>query len=259
MYEDYYGFDRRPFSLTPDPEFLFKSASHQEALEQLLCGIRRREGCLILIGDIGTGKTTIWRSLIEQLGPKTFTAVVLNPFSSDDELLRTVLQDFGVVSQAEVRHGRLDGASKQQLIDTLNSFLLSLMPLGASAVLIIDEAQNLTPSLLEQIRVLTNLETSKETLLQVLLVGQLELQVRLRSPGMWQLDQRVSRRCTLRPLKPTEVEDYVAHRLRVAHSPWDVGFTAKATEFVYQFSGGIPRKINLLCDRALEIGCDALT
>ena len=130
MYEDYYGFDRRPFSLTPDPEFLFKSASHQEALEQLLCGIRRREGCLILIGDIGTGKTTIWRSLIEQLGPKTFTAVVLNPFSSDDELLRAVLQDFGVVSQAEVRHGRLAGASKQQLIDTLNSFLLSLMPLA---------------------------------------------------------------------------------------------------------------------------------
>ena len=150
---------------------LFKSASHQEALEQLLRGIRRREGFLILTGDIGTGKTTIWHLLIEQLGPKTFTAVVLNPFSSDDELLRAVLQDFGVVSQGKIRHGRLAGASKQQLIDTLNSFLLSFMPLGASAMLVIDEAQNLTPSLLEQIRVLTNLETSQEKLLQVLLVG----------------------------------------------------------------------------------------
>ena len=259
MYEDYYRFDRRPFSLTPDPEFLFKSTSHQEALEQLLRGIRRREGFLVLTGDIGTGKTLIWRSLIDQLGPKTFTAAVLNPFLSDDELLRAMLQDFGVVSQAEVRDGRFANASKPQLIDTLNRFLLSLMPLGASAVLIVDEAQNLTPRLLEQIRVLTNLETAQEKLLQVLLVGQLELRSVLRSPEMGQLDQRVSRRCTLRPLGPTEVEDYVAHRLRVAHSPWDVGFTAKAFEFIYQLSGGIPRKINLLCDRALEVGCDALT
>ena len=150
MYEAYYRFNRPPFSLTPDPEFLFKSQSHQTALEQLLRGIRRREGFLLLTADIGTGKTTIWRTVIEQLGPKTFTAVVRNSFSSEEELLLAMLQDFGVVSPADVHQGRLSGASKQQLVDTLNDFLRSLTPLGASAVLVIDEAQKLTPPLLEQ-------------------------------------------------------------------------------------------------------------
>ena len=259
MYEAYYRFNRPPFSLTPDPEFLFKSQSHQAALEQLLRGIRRREGFLLLTADIGTGKTTIWRTVIEQLGPKTFTAVVRNSFSSEEELLLSMLQDFGVVSPADVHQGRLSGASKQQLVDTLNDFLRSLTPLGASAVLVIDEAQKLTPPLLEQLRVLTNRDTDQDKLLQVLLVGQLEMQSLLSAPRMRALHQRVSRRCTLEPLKRRDVGTYVAHRLRIAGSPWHVGFTNRATDLVYEFSGGVPRRINLLCDRALEAGCDAFT
>ena len=259
MYEAYYRFSRPPFSLTPDPEFLFKSQSHQAALEQLLRGIRRREGLLLLTADIGTGKTTIWRAVIEQLGPKTFAAVVRNSFSSEEELLLAMLQDFGVVSPADVHQGRLSGASKQQLVDTLNDFLRSLTPLGASAVLVIDEAQKLTPPLLEQLRVLTKRDTDQDRPLQVLLVGQLETQSLLGAPGMRALHQRVSRRCTLEPLKRRDVGAYVAHRLQIAGSPWHVGFTNRATDLVYEFSGGVPRSINLLCDRALEAGCDALT
>ena len=259
MYEAYYRFNRPPFSLTPDPEFLFKSQSHQTALEQLLRGIRRREGFLLLTADIGTGKTTIWQTVIEQLSPKTFTAVVRNSFSSERELLLAMLQDFGVVSPADVHQGRLSGASKQQLADTLNDFLRSLTPLGATAVLVIDEAQKLTPPLLEQLRVLTNRDTDREKLLQVLLVGQLETRSLLGAPGMRALHQRVSRRCTLEPLKRRDVGNYVAHRLQIAGSPWHVGFTNQATDLVYEFSGGVPRRINLLCDRALEAGCDALT
>ena len=132
MYEACYRFNRPPFSLTPDPEFLYKSPSHQAALEQLLRGIRRREGFLLLTADTGTGKTTIWRTVIEQLGPKMFTAVVRSSFSSEEELLLAMLQDFGVVSPADVHQGRLAGASKQQLVDTLNDFLRSLTPLGAT-------------------------------------------------------------------------------------------------------------------------------
>ena len=164
-----------------------------------------------------------------------------------------------MVSPADVHQGRLSGAIKQQLVDTLNDFLRSLTPLEASAVLVIDEAQKLTPPLLEQLRVLTKRDTDEDWLLQVLLVGQLETQSLLGAPGIRALHQRVSRRCTLEPLKRRDVGTYVAHRLQIAGSPWHVGFTNRAADLVYEFSGGVPRRINLLCDRALEAGCDALT
>ena len=230
MYEDYYGFTEKPFSLTPDPKYLFKSASHANAFELLQYAIRRREGFVVITGDIGTGKTTLCRALLEQIDRKTFTALVLNPFLSEEDLLRLVLQEFGVVSRDEIKRGRLAGVSKQELIETLNEFLLSLQPLGAQALLIIDEAQNLPLQVLEQIRILSNLETEKEKLLQIVLVGQSNLKDLLRRPELRQLDQRVSIRYDLKPLSQEETSAYVQHRLSVAGGGAAVTFAPKALD-----------------------------
>ncbi len=259
MHEEYYGFVEKPFSLTPDPKYLYKSESHANAFDLLQYAIRRREGFVVVTGDIGTGKTTLCRAILEQLDRKTFTALVLNPFLSEDDLLRLILQDFGVVSREEIKRGRLAGVSKQELIDTLNEFLLSLLPLGAGALLIIDEAQNLPRQVLEQIRILSNLETDKEKLLQIVLVGQLNLKDLLRSPELRQLDQRVSIRYELKPLTREETSAYIAHRLTIAGGGAVVSFAPKALDRVHKYSSGIPRLINLLCDRALLGGYSART
>ena len=253
MYEDYYGFAEKPFSLTPDPKYLYRSESHAGAFDLLQYAIRRREGFVVVTGDIGTGKTTLCRALLEQIDRTTFTALVLNPFLSEEDLLKRILQDFGVISREELKAGRLS-VSKQELIDALYDFLLGLIPLNASAVLIIDEAQNLPLQVLEQIRILSNLETDKEKLLQIILVGQLNLQPLLRSPEMRQLDQRVSIRYELKPLDRETVAAYVAHRLTIAGGSAAVTFAPKALELVHRLSGGIPRLINLICDRALLAG-----
>jgi type II secretory pathway predicted ATPase ExeA len=254
MYESYYGFKEKPFSLTPDPKYLYRSESHANAFDLLQYAIRRREGFVVITGDIGTGKTTLCRALLEEIDHRTFTALVLNPFMSEEDLLKRILQDFGVVSRADVKNGRLAGVSKQELIDALYDFLLSLIPLKASAVLIIDEAQNLPLKVLEQIRILSNLETNKEKLLQIILVGQLNLKALLRSPELRQLDQRVSIRYELAPLDLETVGAYVAHRLTVAGGSQAVTFTPKALSEVHRLTGGIPRLINLVCDRALLSG-----
>jgi general secretion pathway protein A len=251
MYEDYYGFSEKPFSLTPDPKYLYKSESHASAFDLLQYAIRRREGFMVVTGDIGTGKTTLCRAILEQLDRRTFTALVLNPFISEEDLLRLILQDFGVVSRDEIKRGRLAGVTKQALIDTMNEFLLSLLPLRASAVLIIDEAQNLPRHVLEQIRILSNLETDKEKLLQIVLVGQSNLRDVLRSPDLRQLDQRVAIRYELEPLTADETAAYVAHRLAIAGGGAAVTFTPKALDLVHRCTRGIPRLINLVCDRAL--------
>ena len=255
MYEDHYRLRRQPFSPTPDPECFYKSDSHQQALEQLLRGIRRREGILLLTGDVGTGKTTTTRALLRLLDTNVFTALVLNPFVSEDELLRVLLQDFGVVSDGRA----LQDASRHNLVETLNRFLLSLAAVGASALAVVDEAQNLEPPVLEQLRVLTGLETDQQKLLQILLVGQPELQTMLALPEMRQLNQRIARRCTIRPLTCDEVEKYVALRVRMAGGVWETMFMGRALDLIYQFSEGVPRKINLLCDRSLETGFAALS
>jgi len=257
MHEEYYGFSEKPFSLTPDPKYLYKSESHANAFDLLQYAIRRREGFVVVTGDIGTGKTTLCRAILEQLDRKTFTALVLNPFLSEEDLLRLVLQDFGVVSREEIKRGRLAGVSKQELIDTLNEFLLSLLPLGAGALLIIDEAQNLPRPVLEQIRVLSNLETNKEKLLQIVLVGQLNLKDLLRSPDLRQLDQRVSIRYELKPLTREETSAYIAHRLTIAGGGAAVSFAPQAIDLVHKYTRGIPRLINLVCDRALLGGYSA--
>ncbi len=259
MYEDYYGFTEKPFSLTPDPKYLFKSASHANAFELLQYAVRRREGFVVITGDIGTGKTTLCRAILEQLDRKTFSALVLNPFLSEEDLLRLILQDFGVVSREEMRRGRLAGISKQELIETLNEFLLSLQPLGARALLIIDEAQNLPLQVLEQIRILSNLETDKEKLLQIVLVGQPNLKGLLRSMELRQLDQRVSIKYELMPLTPEESGAYVMHRLAIAGGGAAGLFSPAALARVHRCSGGIPRLINLVCDRALLAAYSART
>jgi general secretion pathway protein A len=251
MYEEYYGFVEKPFSLTPDPKYLYKSESHANAFELLQYGIRRREGFVLVTGDIGTGKTTLCRAILDQLDRKTFTALVLNPFIAEDDLLRLILQDFGVVSREEMKRGRLAGISRQELLETLNDFLLSLLPLRATALLIIDEAQNLPRAVLEHVRMLSNLETDKEKLLQIVLVGQLNLKDVLRSPELRQLDQRISIRYNLKPLTAEETAAYVAHRLSIAGGGSAVSFVPKALQVVHRCSGGIPRLVNLVCDRAL--------
>ncbi|PYR63462.1 MAG: type II secretory pathway protein ExeA [Acidobacteria bacterium] len=259
MYEEYYGFAEKPFSLTPDPKYLYRSQSHADAFDLLQYAIRRREGFVVVTGDIGTGKTTLCRALLEQIDRTTFTALVLNPFLSEEDLLKRILQDFGVISREEVKAGRLAGVTKQELIDALYDFLLALIPLKAGAVLIIDEAQNLPLTVIEQIRILSNLETDKEKLLQIILVGQLNLGTLLRSPELRQLDQRVSIRYELKPLDEESVAAYVAHRLTIAGGSASVAFLPKALAQVHRLSGGIPRLINLICDRALLAGYSVRT
>jgi len=258
MYESYYGFAEKPFSLTPDPKYLFRSQSHGDAFDLLQYAIQRREGFVVVTGDIGTGKTTLCRALLERIDRATFTALVLNPFLSEEDLLKRILQDFGVISRDGAAE-RLRRATKQDMIDALYDFLLGLIPLNASAVLIIDEAQNLPLPVLEQVRILSNLETDKEKLLQIILVGQRELQRLLRSPNLRQLDQRVSIRYELAPLDRESAGAYILHRLAIAGGGGSVTFTPKALDRVHKYSGGIPRLINLICDRALLAGFSSRT
>ncbi|HWW86314.1 MAG TPA: AAA family ATPase [Vicinamibacterales bacterium] len=260
MYETYYGFAEKPFSLTPDPKYLYRSRSHGAAFDLLQYAVGRREGFVVITGDIGTGKTTLCRALLEQIDRTTFTALILNPFLTEEDLLRRILHDFSVVSEEHIKSGgSLAAATKQQLIDRLYDFLLGLVPLKASAVLMIDEAQNLPMPVLEQIRILSNLETDKEKLLQIILVGQLHLAKLLRTPELRQLDQRVSIRYELEPLDREGVAAYVFHRLTVARGSAGVTFSASALKEVHRASRGIPRLINLICDRALLAGFSART
>jgi general secretion pathway protein A len=194
------------------------------------------------------------RALLEQLDRKTFTALVLNPFLSEEDLLKSILHDFGVVSREELKRGQLTRLSKQDLIATLNDFLLSLLPLRAGALLIVDEAQHLPRQVLEQIRILSNLETDKEKLLQIVLVGQSNLNGLLAAPDLRQLAQRISIRYELAPLTREEVAAYTSHRIGIAGRPGAVTFAPAALDLIERYSGGIPRLINLICDRALLAG-----
>jgi type II secretory pathway predicted ATPase ExeA len=256
-YEPFFGLKEKPFSLASDPAFFYNSASHRAAFDALDAGIRRREGLIVLSGEIGTGKTTLCRAVLSQLDRKTFSTFVPDPFVTREDLLKTLLIGFGVASVADVNGGRLQGASRQDLSYPLYEFLDSLVPLQAFAVLVIDEAQNLSLGVMEEIRILAELE-KREKLLQVVLVGQRELRDNLRLPQMRQVEQRVTVRCELTPLAFRDVIAYVQHRLRVAaESPGGVEFTGGALEAVHLASGGVPRLINLVCDRALQRAFDA--
>lgn len=259
MYEEYYGFVQAPFSLTPDPRFLYRSESHDVALQQLWQAIRRKEGFIVLTGDLGTGKTTLCRTILEQFDATTFTALVVYPFLSIEELLREVLLSLGIASKDAVRRGRLAAATKHELIRALYDFLLAMAPLRGSAVLIIDEAQHLSADVLEELRVLSNLETNERKLLQIVLVGQLALLDVLHDARLRQLDQRISIRCRLKPLNRDELEAYITHRLGVARGSTVVSFSPEAIDLVHTLSEGVPRTVNLICDRALMSGCAAQT
>lgn len=245
MYESFYGLREKPFNLTPDPKFLYLSKKHKEAFAHLLYGIRNRSGFVEITGEVGTGKTTICRTLLEQVGPEVEIAFIFNPYLSATELLKAVNDDFGIQSSA---------VTKKELIDELNAHLLERRKEGKNCVLLIDEAQNLSAPVLEQIRLLSNLETDTEKLLQIILVGQPELKENLSTSELRQLNQRITARYHLKSLDYDEVVQYVAHRITKAGGRGKVRFTAGALKEIYRYSGGVPRLINSVCDRALLIG-----
>ena len=207
MYEEFYGLKDKPFNLTPDPRFFFLSENHREAFEHLLYGVKEREGFVLITGEVGTGKTLLCRSLLDKIDTaSTDTALILNPALSELELLQSVVADFGVQP----------GATKRELLDGLDAFLLRQHAQNRHSILIIDEAQNLTPAALEEIRMLSNFETEKEKLLQIIFLGQIELKQKISLPQLRQLNQRISVRYHINALKEEEVPRYIQHRLMVA-------------------------------------------
>ncbi len=243
MYNSHFGFSERPFSITPNPRFLFSSARHVEAMAHLLHGLRDGAGFVQLTGEVGTGKTTVCRSVLEQLPQDVDVALILNPALNATELLRTICEEL----RLEIPLGDV---SLKQLVDLLNAHLLQTNAAGRQTVVILDEAQNLTPEVLEQVRLLTNLETETDKLLQIFLIGQPELRQILGRPGLRQLAQRVTARYHLMPLNLKETHGYIRHRLLVAGGDRDL-FPANAVRRVFHHSAGIPRLVNIICDRAL--------
>lgn len=252
-YEEYYGFEHAPFTLAPDPQFLYLGASHGQAIESLRGAVARRDGFAVLTGEVGTGKTTLARALRTRLDRTAFVSLILNPFLSIDELLREVLLDFGVVSKEDVRSGRAAATSRQALVRALRDFLSSIASLGGHGVLILDEAQHLPFDALEQVRLLASDDGPGQEPLQVVLLGQPSLLEALAQPSMQAFASRVSHRLRLSPLSREEVEGYVAHRLQVGRSATTVAFTTGAIDELHGLSRGVPRLLNLLCDRALLI------
>ena len=243
MYKEHFGFRELPFSITPDPRYLFLSEQHREALAHLLYGIKSDGGFVLLTGEVGTGKTTVCRCLLEQIPENTDIAFILNPKMTVEELLAAVCD--------ELRISYPEGnKSIKVFVDRINEYLLKAHARGRKTVLIIEEAQNLAPDVLEQIRLLTNLETNQRKLLQIVMVGQPELKAMLSRPDMLQLSQRITARYHIGPLSKGEVGAYVNHRLAVAGATRKV-FPDSTIDKLYRLSKGIPRMINVICDRAL--------
>jgi general secretion pathway protein A len=245
VYLEYYGLKEAPFDITPNPRFLFFSPKHREAFNHLLYGIRERKGFVQLTGEVGAGKTTICRAMMEQLGDRYATALILNPLLDAGQLVKAIAMEFGL---------DVNFLDRLETLAELNTFLLEQVQQNREAVLIIDEAQNLTNELLEQVRLLSNLETDDRKLLQIVLMGQPELRDRLNDFSLRQLRQRITVRYHLRPLTRTEVGQYVHHRLQVSGANGAPYFTDPALWRVSRYSGGIPRLINAVCDKCLLAG-----
>lgn len=242
MYSEFFGLNEKPFAITPDPRYLYMSARHTDALAHLLYGISESGGFIQLTGEVGTGKTTLIRSVLEQLPAKADIALILSPQLTTLEFLATIVQELRCSPPAD--------RTVKAHIDVLNTHLMQAHAEGRRVVLIVDEAQTLSPELLEQVRLLTNLETSKQKLLQIILIGQPELRELLDRPEMRQIAQRITGRYHLEPLRKDETRAYVSHRLRVAGTQNDI-FTKRAINALYKHARGIPRLINVIADRAL--------
>ncbi len=242
MYREFFGLKEKPFNITSDPNFLFLSRVHKEAFAHLLYGIKERKGFLEITGEIGAGKTTLCRAILSKLDKNTKSAFIFNSTLPEVQMLQAILEDYGITVLRR---------NKVSLLKQLNSFLIEELTRGNNVVLIIDEAQNLKPSMLEEIRMLSNLETDKDKLFQIVLVGQPELKNKLASPGLRQLRQRISVRFHITPLEKDEVNEYINHRLAVAGSDGSITFDSDAVEAINDFSGGIPRIINTICDKSM--------
>lgn len=249
MYHEFYQFRENPFNVTADPEFFFSSTSHKYAISSLAYGLEQRKGILVITGEIGVGKTTLCRALLKHSDPKTKFALILNPNFSEVELLQLMIQDFGLRTKEQNKFG---------LVNALNKYLITESNKGHNVAVIIDEAQHLSTAQLEQIRLLSNLETEKEKLLQIILVGQPELIEKLQLPELRQLRQRVAVHFHIRPLDRANVRDYIHHRIKKAmknpETLLNILFSDQAVESIYNYSKGSPRAINILCDRALLAG-----
>jgi general secretion pathway protein A len=246
MYAAYFGLKENPFNLAPEPRYLYLSDHHRDALNCLIYGIKEKKGFVLITGGIGTGKTTVCRALLDSLDDTIETALIFNTAISDLDLLETILTEYGVSLKGSPK-------TKKGYIDALNNFLLKNFAAGKNAVLIIDEAQNLSHGVLEQVRMLSNLETEREKLIQIILIGQPELNNTLILPALRQLNERITVRHDLQPLAPKEVQSYITYRLTIAGGPGSISFTAGALGQIYNYTEGIPRRINTLCDRALLI------
>ncbi len=245
MYKDFYSLKENPFNITSDPSFFFPSKRHEEAFNHLSYGISSRKGIIVVTGEIGTGKTTLCRMLLNRLSDKIKSALILNSNFSDIQLLQLIANDFGIIYQRK---------TKLDLIGAITLFLLEQSSKGLNVAVIIDECQNLNIRQLEQIRLLSNLETEKEKLLQIILVGQPELNDKLQDHALRQLSQRVTVRYHILPLDKDEIEHYIKHRLKIAKADKRLNFTNQAFDAIYAHSQGTPRVINILCDRALLSG-----
>jgi general secretion pathway protein A len=245
MYNEFYGFREPPFNITPDPRFLFFSDKHREAFNHILFGIRERKGFIQITGEVGAGKTTICRAILAELGPAYRTALILNPLVTSTQLMRTILTELGLEPR------KLD---RTAYLEMLNRFLLERAGDGHDVVILIDEAQDLDEDLLEEVRLLSNLETDRRKLLQIVLIGQPELREKLNQRELRQLRQRITVRYHLSPLDRFETERYIAHRLRVAGADGRPAFSSWALRGIHRYAGGIPRLINAVCDKALLYG-----
>jgi len=245
MYTRYFGFNEKPFTLTPNPRFIYLSKNHKEAFAHLLYGINNHYGFIELIGEVGTGKTTVLRTLLAQLQEENYrTALIFNPCLSGVELLRSINHEFGIDTHSDYAN---------DLLAELNRFLLAENAEGRTVVLVIDEAQNLQPEVLEQIRLISNLETENDKLIQIILAGQPELKTLLDRPELRQLNQRIAVRYRLRSMSMDETRAYIRHRMEVAGETGGVSFSRYAIKWIYLYTRGVPRMINILCDRALLV------
>lgn len=242
MYRQFFGLKEKPFNITSDPNFLYLSRIHKEAFAHLIYGIKERKGFLEITGEIGAGKTTLCRALLNHLDINTKSAFIFNSTLPEMQLFQTILEDFGVC---------VGKKTKAAMLRQFNNFLLEELSRNNNVVLIIDEAQNLKSSVLEELRILSNLETEKEKMFQMILVGQPELREKLNAPNLKQLRQRIGVRFHITALPSDEIGEYIYHRLQVAGSSGDILFSVDALDVIYKYSGGIPRLINTVCDKAL--------